>query len=65
MEPETRKLVRTCVWIALVITGHMDAGLGEIAISGCCDVGTWKDGKLFFPGPEPEFWLPISILIFI
>jgi hypothetical protein len=41
----------------------LDGGLGEMAISGCCDVALNGYGRWVLPGPEPKFWIPIGCLI--
>ena len=65
ISPDLRKFVRACIWLALACCLMVAAGLGEAAISGCCDVGYWKNGRVVFPGPEPELWLPICLFVIV
>lgn len=65
MSSELRQFVRICTYIVLVFCALIDGGLGEEAISGCCDVGHSANGHLFFPGPEPELWPWIVVFILV
>ena len=48
---ESRKLARFCVYFVLAFCILADGGLGEGAISGCCDVGYLsKNGTWSMPG---------------
>ena len=61
MHPGTRRLVRSCIWVALGCCLILDGALGEAAISGVGDVGYFDESGYFkFPGPEPRLWLPIA-----
>lgn len=59
-----RQVVRRYIWALLAVTLLLDAGLGEAAISGCCDVfpldryGRWESSYT-----EPALWLPVGGLI--
>jgi hypothetical protein len=60
MSQSSRKLLRRISWLALACCGLLDGALGEAAISGCCDVFFMDEsGKIIWPRPEPELWLPI------
>jgi len=54
---QTRKFVRSCIWVVLTCCVLLDGALGEGAISGCCDVGYIDaNGHFALPGPEPGLW---------
>ena len=57
------KIARGCLWVLLGCCAIIDGGLGEAAISGCCDVASVENGVWQLPGPMPELWLPIAAFV--
>lgn len=63
MEAERRHGISVVIWILLAICLLIDGGLGEVAISGCCDVGFVKDGNWAMPEAKPELWFPAFVFV--
>jgi hypothetical protein len=53
---ESRKLAHSCIYVVLAFSALCDGGLGEGAISGCCDVGYVRNPTWGLVGTQPELW---------